>query len=40
MVNAEFIKGGKTDLILEDSKGNKTTYEIIIDYSSIDVSKK
>ena len=37
MVNAEFARGGKTNLILEDSDGNKTVYEISIGYNTFEI---
>ena len=40
MVNAEFKKTGKTNLILEDSNGNKEIYEINIKNNSYDINKK
>ena len=40
MVNAEFKKAGKTNLILEDSNGNKQIYEINIKNNSYDINKK
>ena len=40
MVNAEFKKTGKTNIILEDSNGNKEIYEITIKNSSYDINKK
>ena len=40
LLNANLIKGGKTNLILEDPKGNKTVFEIDIGYSSYDIKKK
>ena len=40
MVNAEFIKAGKTNIILEDSKGNKEIYEIDIKVNTYDINKK
>lgn len=40
MVNAEFKKAGKTNLILEDSIGNKEVYEIDIKSNSYDINKK
>ena len=40
MVNAEFTKTGKTNLILEDSNGNKTIFEIDIKSHSYDITKK
>ena len=39
LLNAKLLKGGKTNLILEDSKGNKTVYELDISYSSFDINK-
>ena len=40
MVNAEFKKSGKTNLILEDSNGNKEIYAIDIKSNSYDIHKK
>ena len=40
MVNAEFKKAGKTNIILEDKNGNKEIYEIDIKNSSYDINKK
>ena len=40
MVNAEFKKAGKTNIILEDSNGNKEVYEIDIKSHSYDINKK
>ena len=40
IVNAEFKKAGKTNIILEDSKGNKTIFEIDIKSNSYDINKK
>ena len=39
-VAAEFKRGGKTVLILEDSKGNKTEYDLDIKRDRYDISKK
>jgi hypothetical protein len=39
MVNAEFKKAGKTNVILEDSNGHKETYEITIKTDSYDINK-
>ena len=39
-INAEFTKAGKTNLILEDSNGNKTIFEIDIKSKSYDINKK
>lgn len=39
-VNAEFVKAGKTNIILEDANGNKTVYEIIIREDNYDIYKK
>ena len=39
-VNAEFTRAGKTNLILEDSNGNKTIFEIHIKSHSYDINKK
>ena len=40
VVNAEFTRAGKTNLILEDSNGNKTIFEIDIKSHSYDINKK
>lgn len=40
MVNAEFKKAGKTNIILEDPKGNKTIFEIDIKNNTYDINKK
>ena len=40
MVNAEFKKAGKTNIILEDSSGNKTIFEIDIKNHDYDINKK
>ena len=40
MVNAEFKKAGKTNIILEDSIGNKEVYEIDIKRDSYEINKK
>ena len=40
MVNAEFKKAGKTNIILEDSSGNREVYEINIKSNSYDINKK
>ena len=40
MVNAEFKKTGKTNLILEDSNGNKTIFEIDIKSNSYNINKR
>ena len=39
-VVAEFKRGGKTVLILEDSKGNKTEYDLDIKRDKYDINKK
>ena len=39
-VDAEFKKAGKTNLILEDSNGNKTIFEIDIKRNNYDINKK
>lgn len=38
VVNAEFIRGGKTKLILEDPDAHKTIYEINIGYADFEIS--
>ena len=40
VVNAEFTRAGKTNIILEDSNGHKEVFEIDIKNSSYDISKK
>ena len=40
MVNAEFKKSGKTNIILEDSNGNKMVFEIDIKRDSYNINKK
>lgn len=40
LIQAEFSKGGKTNLILEDSDNNKTIYEIDIKRNSYEITKK
>ena len=40
VVNAEFTRAGKTNIILEDSKGNKEVFEIYIKNNSYDINKK
>lgn len=39
LLNASLVKGGKTKLILEDAKGNKSVYDLDISYSSFDIKK-
>ena len=39
-VEAKFKRAGKTDLILEDTSGNKTIYEINIKRNTYDIEKK
>ena len=39
-INAEFTRAGKTDLIIEDSNGNRQVYEIDIKRNSYDINKK
>ena len=39
-VNAEFNRAGKTNLILEDSNGNKTIFEIDVKRDRYDINKK
>ena len=39
-VNAEFKKAGITNLVLEDSNGNKTIYEIDVKRNTYDIKKK
>ncbi|MBQ3409341.1 MAG: hypothetical protein IJH12_09080 [Clostridia bacterium] len=40
VVNAEFNRAGKTNLILEDSNGNKTIFEIDVKRDRFDINKK
>lgn len=40
MIKAEFIKAGKTKLILEDENKNKTVFEITVGNDTFDLSKK
>ena len=40
IVNAAFVKAGKTNIILEDANGNKTVYEIIIREDNYDIHEK
>ena len=40
VVEADFVKAGKTNLILEDQKGNKTVFEIDVKRDSCDIKKK
>ena len=40
LVNAEFVKAGKTELIIESPDGNKTVYDIDIKSNSYDLNKK
>lgn len=40
VVNASFIRGGKTDLIVVDENGNKTAYELNVSSSTYSISKK
>ena len=39
LLEASLTRGGKTRLILEDSKGNRTVYDLDISYSSYDINK-
>lgn len=39
MVNAELVRGGKTNLILEDSLGNRTVYEVTIGYDFVEIKQ-
>ena len=39
-IDAEFKRAGKTNLVLEDSNGNKTIYEIDIKINSCNIKKK
>ena len=40
VVNAEFTRAGKTNIILENSNGNKDVFEIDIKSNSYDINKK
>lgn len=40
LVKASFKKGGKTNLIIEDSKGEKTIFELTVSYDYYDINKK
>ena len=40
ILNAEFKHGGKTNLVLEDNKGNKTTFELDVERNKYDLTKK
>ena len=40
MLEGEFVRGGKTDLILTAPDGSRTVYGLDVSYSSIDVEKK
>ena len=40
MVNAEFKKSGKTNIILEDANGNKEVYEIDVKRDTYEINKK
>ena len=40
LVEANFKKAGRTNLILKDSNGNKEIYEIVIKNNSFDINKK
>ncbi len=40
VVDAEFKRAGKTNLILEDTNGNKTIFELDIKSNSYDINKK
>jgi len=39
-VHAEFVRGGKTELILEDPDGAQTVYELDVGYSRFDIREK
>ena len=39
-INAEFKRSGKTNVIIEDSNGNREVYEIDIKRNSYDINKK
>ena len=40
VVNAEFVKAGKTNLIIEDNEGNKTLFELKVNMGSFDIDRK
>ena len=40
VIHADFKKAGKTEMILEDKEGNKTTFDVSIRRYSYDVKKK
>ena len=40
VVNAEFIKAGKTNLIIEDNEGNKTLFELKVNIRSFELERK
>ena len=40
VMKAEFIKAGKTELILEDLNGNKTVFEIDVKRDTYNITKK
>lgn len=40
MVNAEFNKTGKTDIVLESPAGEPTIYEIVIQSHNYEITKK
>ena len=39
-MDAEFKKAGKTKIVLEDTEGNKTIYDIDIKRDSFDLKKE
>lgn len=40
LVTAEFTRGGKSNLVLEDSDGNKTTFKLEVNYNKYSIDKK
>lgn len=40
LINAEFVKAGKTNLILVDENGNKTIFELTVGNNTFDINKK
>lgn len=39
LINAEFIKAGKTNLVLEDENGNKTIFNLNVGYNNVNIEK-
>ena len=39
MVNADLLRGGKTERILTDPEGNETVYALDVGYSSYEISR-